>query len=137
VNCIREWRGDTHFAVLASEDISGIQAGLLHNAYMGYPTDWIPRSRGADDNDVAAAYAALEARGLAAAGTVNDAGLALRERIEERTDSLCERAWRLLGEDLTLEYLELVEPVGDRFIARIDETAGTEWMPAARHRRAN
>jgi hypothetical protein len=137
VNCIREWRGDTHFAVLASEDISGIQAGLLHNAYMGYPKDWIPRSRGADDNDVESAYADLEGRGLAAAGAINDAGLALRQRIEERTDSLCERAWRLLGEEPTLEFLALVEPVGDRLVARIDETAGTEWMPAARHRRAN
>jgi hypothetical protein len=135
VNCIREWRGDTHFAVLASEDISGIQAGLLHNAYMGYPKDWIPRSRGADDADVDSAYAALEARGLASAGAVNEAGLALRLRIEERTDSLCERAWRLLGASRTEEYLALVEPVGDRLLARIDETAGTEWMPAARHRR--
>jgi hypothetical protein len=137
VNCIREWRGDTHFAVLASEDISGIQAGLLHNAYMGYPKDWIPRSRGADDNDVADAYAALVARGLADGAAINEAGLALREHIEARTDSLCERAWRLLGEDLTLSFLALVEPVGDRLVARIDETAGTEWMPAARQRRAN
>jgi hypothetical protein len=135
LNCIREWRGDTHFAVLASEDISGIQAGLLHNAYLNYPKDWIPRSRGADDNDVAEAYAELAARGLADGDVVNSAGLALREHIEQRTDQLCERAWRLLGEERTLELLSLIEPVGDRLVTRIDETAGTEWMPAARHRR--
>ncbi|HWA65770.1 MAG TPA: hypothetical protein VG899_05305 [Mycobacteriales bacterium] len=135
VNCIREWRGDTHFAVLAAEDISGVQAGLLHNAYLNYPKDWIPRSRGADDNDVAEAYASLASRGLATAGAVNDAGLALRQRIEDRTDLLCERAWRLLGLELTTQFLSLVEPVGDRLLARIDETAGTEWMPAARLRR--
>ncbi|MGA1070583.1 MAG: SCO6745 family protein, partial [Ilumatobacteraceae bacterium] len=48
VNCIREWRGDTHFELLASHKISGVQAGLLHDAFLGYPGDWIPRSRGAD-----------------------------------------------------------------------------------------
>jgi hypothetical protein len=135
VNCIREWRGDTHFAVLAAEDISGTQAGLLHNAFLNYPKDWIPRSRGADDNDVTAAYAALEARGLAADGTINSAGLLLRQHIEDRTDALCETAWRHFGAERTNEFLHLIEPVGDRLVSRIDETAGTEWMPAARHRR--
>ncbi len=135
VNCIREWRGDTHFAVLAAEDISATQAGLLHNAYLNYPTDWIPRSRGSDDEALDAAYADLEARGLASGRAITAAGLALRERIEERTDQICERAWRSLGADLTTTFLSLVEPVGERLVARIDETAGTEWMPAARHRR--
>jgi hypothetical protein len=136
VNCIREWRGDTHFAVLAAEDVSATQAGLLHNAYLNYPKDWIPRSRGSDDAAVATAYADLSRRGLAADGEVNEAGLQLRQRIEDRTDEICARAWQLLGEDLTLEFLSLVEPVGDRLVSRIDETAGTEWMPAARHRRS-
>jgi hypothetical protein len=135
VNCIREWRGDTHFAVLAAENISATQAGMLHNAFLNYPTDWIPRSRGSDDAALEAAYADLETRGLATSGAVNDAGLALRERIEERTDAICELAWRSLGADLTAEFLSLVEPVGDRLVSRIDETAGPEWMPAARERR--
>lgn len=135
VNCIREWRGDTHFAVLAAEDISATQAGILHNAHLNYPKDWIPRSRGSDDAALEEAMADLEVRGLAADGEVNDAGLALRQQIEERTDTICERAWRILGAERTAEFLDLVEPVGDRFVARIDETAGTEWMPAARLRR--
>jgi hypothetical protein len=136
VNCIREWRGDTHFAVLATEDISATQAGLLHNAFLNYPTDWIPRSRGSDDAALDAAYASLCERGLATGREITPAGLALRARIEERTDSLCELAWRALGEELTNEFLSLVEPVGDRLVSRIDETAGTEWMPAARLRRS-
>jgi len=135
VNCIREWRGDTHWAVLAAEDLSGTQAGILHNAFLNYPSDWIPRSRGADDDALGAAFADLEARGLAADGAVNADGLALRQRVEDRTDHLCERAWRTLGEARTLEFLELVEPVGERLLARIDQTAGPEWMPAARPRR--
>jgi hypothetical protein len=72
---------------------------------------------------------------LAAGREITPAGLALRQRIEERTDSLCELAWRHLGAARTEEFLALVEPVGDRLVSRIDETAGTEWMPAARERR--
>jgi hypothetical protein len=66
---------------------------------------------------------------------VNAAGLQLREQIETTTDRLCERAWRLLGEAGTLEFLDVVEPVGEQLLARIDQTAGENWMPAARERR--
>ena len=136
VNCIREFRGDTHFAVLASEDLTGPQAGLLHDAFLNYPGDWIPRSRGADDAALALAFEQLEGRGLASNGVVNRAGLALRQRVETRTDELCEKAWRLLGEERTLQFIEMVEPFGQRFLDRVDATAGPNWMPAARDRRA-
>lgn len=137
VNCIREWRGDTHFAVLAAADVSGTQAGLLHNAMLNYPDDWIPRSRGADDASIAEAMADLEDRGLATDGRVNAAGTALRDEIEDCTNRLTRRPWQHLGESRTTELLELVEPVGERLLARIDETAGPEWMPAARVRRTD
>lgn len=136
VNCIREWRGDTHFALLAAADLDAAQAGLLHDAHLNYPGEWIPRSRGADDDAITAAFAALEARGLASGGRVNDAGLALRQEIEDRTDELSSAAWRSLGEDTTTRFLDLVEPVGERLLTRIDETAGPNWMPAARERRS-
>ena len=135
VNCIREWRGDTHFELLASNKISGVQAGLLHDAFLGYPGDWIPRSRGADDAQLEQAWAALDARGFVSDGRINAAGLAFREQIEDTTNELCEKAWRNLGEDLTLKYVELIEPVGHKFLARIDATAGENWMPAARDSR--
>ena len=135
VNCIREWRGDTHFELLASNEISGVQAGLLHDAFLGYPGDWIPRSRGADDSQLEQAWAALDARGFVSDGRINAAGLAFREQIEDTTNELCEKAWRNLGEDLTLKYVELIEPVGHKFLARIDATAGENWMPAARDSR--
>ena len=135
VNCLREWRGDTHFALLVAEDLSATQAGLLHNAFLNYPQDWIPRSRGSDDAALAEGLAGLEARGLAADGQVNEAGLALRRDLEHRTDVLTARTWQLLGLERTTALLDLVEPVGERLLARIDQTAGPEWMPAARVRR--
>jgi hypothetical protein len=135
LNCIREWRGDTHFALLAASDVDGVQAGLLHDAWMGYPGEWIPRSRGADDDAVAAAIEQLTEQGLATDGRVNEAGIAFRQRIEDRTDELCERAWQHLGEARTAALCSLIEPVGPRLMQRIDDTAGPNWMPAARPRR--
>lgn len=135
LNCIREWRGDTHFGILVNDDIGIVEAGLLHDAWMGYPDQWIPRSRGADDAEIAAGLAGLSARGFVTDGRVNEAGVAYRQEIEDRTDALCARAWQHLGEEKTLRFLSVIEPVGDTYVARIDATAGENWMPAARPRR--
>lgn len=135
VNCLREWRGDTHFAILVAEDIDRVQAGILHDAHLNYG-GWIARSRGADDAALSAAFADLTRRGLAEGDHVNAAGMALRQQIEERTDELCQHIWRRLGMDTSRRFIELIEPVGPRLLARIDETAGPQWMPAARERRS-
>ena len=134
VNCIREWRGDTHWAIQIAEDISGTAAGILDGAWRNYEGDWLARSRGADDAALEAGWAELEARWLAKAGTVNDAGLAYRQDLEDRLDDLSSAAWRHLGEDMTRRFIELIEPVGARLVERIDQTAGPNWMPAARDR---
>lgn len=135
INAIREWRGDTHFAVLVAEDIDATMAGILDDARRNYG-GWIPRSRGADDAALDAAFARLDERGLADDGAVNDAGLRNRDEVELRTDRLTALPWQLLGEARTCEFVELIEPVGGRLVERIDLTAGPEWMPAARGRRS-
>ncbi len=134
VNCIREWRGDTHWAIQIAEDVSGTAAGILDGAWRNYEGDWLARSRGADDAALEAGWAELEARYLASAGTVNEAGLAYRQELEDRLDDLSSAAWRHLGEDATRSFIELIEPVGARLVERIDQTAGPNWMPAARDR---
>ena len=134
VNCLREWRGDTHFAILTAEDISRVQAGILHDAHLNYG-GWIAESRGADAESIAQAFADLEARGLAEDGRVSTAGLAVRDLIEDRTNELTQRVWQSLGPVNTGKFLRLVEPIGERLMQRIDETAGPNWMPAARERR--
>lgn len=136
VNCIREWRGDTHWAIHAVEGIDGTMAGLLDAAWRGHEDDWLPRSRGADDEQLAAALAELEARGLANDGRVDAAGIAFRQQLEDRLDDRCAPGWQALGEERTRQLVGAVEPHGARFVARIDETAGPRWMPAARDRTA-
>ena len=135
VNCLREWRGDTHFALLVAEDVDRVQAGLLHDAHLNYG-GWIAQSRGADEAQLTNAFADLERRGLARDRVVSPAGLALRDEIEARTNEICTIQWRAVGLEATMRFLNLVEPVGPRLLARIDETAGSNWMPAARERRS-
>lgn len=135
VNTIREWRGDVHWAILVAEGIGPIEAGLLHDAWMGYPDHWLPKSRGANETQIVDGLAALAARGLADDSRVNDDGVAWRQEIEDRTDRLCAPAWEVFGEANVLAFLRAVEPVSDRFLAHIDATAGDLWMPAARARR--
>jgi hypothetical protein len=135
LNCIREWRGDTHFGILLNDNIGVVEAGLLHDAWMGYPKEWIPRSRGADDAEILAALDNLSSRGFVTDGVVNDAGVEYRIELERRTDVLCEIPWRHFGEKNTLELLSILEPVGERYVQQINETAGENWMPAARPRR--
>jgi flagellar motor protein MotB len=115
--------------------VSRVQAGILHDAHLNYG-GWIARSRGADDAALATAFADLEQRGLAENGQVNAAGESLRQRIEDRTDELCQQMWRRAGAELSRQFIDLIEPIGERLLTRIDETAGPQWMPAARLRRA-
>ena len=135
VNALREWRGDTHWALLMSHEIDAVEAGLLHDAWMGYPKEWIPRSRGANDALIAQGLETLSLRGFVTDGNVNDAGIEFREELEVRTNELCARQWKLFGEENTHAFLSLFEPVGQRFVEHINRTAGTNWMPAARPRR--
>ena len=135
VNTIREWRGDTHFALLVTEGIGIAEAGLLHDAWMGYPDKWLPRSRGADDAEIERGLAVLAARGFVDGDTVNEEGVRYRQWLEDRTNEMCVPVWQTAGEETVLRFLQLVEPVGDTYLAHIDATAGDLWMPAARARR--
>ena len=135
VNALREWRGDTHWALLVTHEIDAIEAGLLHDAWMGYPKEWIPRSRGANDALIEAALENLSTRGFVTDGAINAKGISFRQELEEKTNELCIRQWKIFGEDNTHQFLEVIEPVGARFVERINETAGPNWMPAARERR--
>jgi hypothetical protein len=35
INCLREWRGDTHWAIIAAADLTGTEASIIHNAWIG------------------------------------------------------------------------------------------------------
>lgn len=135
-NCLRELRGDNHWALCASEDLDDVEVGLLHSAMVDSEEyggeEWIARSRGNDDTAIAAGWARLEAKGLATGGVLNSDGHRFRRDLEARTDALTVPAWQAVGEEATVAFCELVEPHHDAFVAKIDATAGPRWMPALR-----
>jgi len=134
VNCIREWRGDTHWAIVAAAGLTGSEASILHNAWIGYEKDWLPKSRGSSDDDTAAGWASLEAKGLVDGGEITRQGIDLRQRIEDDTDRLTVTPWVLLGEAASVRFAEEFEPPCEQLLARVDLTAGTNYQPASRLR---
>ena len=134
VNCIREWRGDTHWALVTASGIEGVGASILHNAWLGYERDWLAKSRGATEEEIARAWDALTARGLARDGEVTPEGIALRQRIEDDTDRLTTRPWELLGKERARRFGEEFEPPCELLLQRVDVTAGPNYQPASRIR---
>jgi len=136
VNCLREWRGDTHWALVVAAGLTHAEASILHNAWLGYEDDWLARSRGTSSDDLGAGWAALEAKGLAAGRSVTSGGIALRQQIEDDTDRLTTLPWELLGEARSVQFAERFEPPCEALLVRVDETAGPNYQPASRVRSA-
>ena len=134
INCIREWRGDTHWAIVVAAGLSSPEASILHNAWLGYEADWLARSRGASEAEIDAGWAGLEAKGLAVDRNVTADGIALRQRIEDDTDRLTTLPWELLGEERSRWFAEAFEPPCVRLLERVDITAGPNSQPASRLR---
>lgn len=135
INCLREWRGDTHWAVVATAGLTHSEASILHNAWLGYQRDWLPLSRGTSAEDLELGWERLRAKGLADGDVVLPVGLELREAIEQRTDALTTQPWEALGEDAAIRFAEQFEPPCELLLKRVDETAGTNYQPASRSRR--
>lgn len=134
VNCVREWRGDTHWALVAAAGLTPAEASILHNAWLGYEDGWLAQSRGQDPAEIEAGWASLAARGLADGHVVAPAGIALRQQIEDDTDRRTTLPWRLLGEDASVAFAEAFEPPCELLLSRVDETAGPNYQPASRVR---
>ena len=135
-NCLRELRGDHHWALCASEDLDAVEVGLLHSVMVDIDEygseEWIARSRGNNDEAIAAGWARLEAKGFATGAAISLAGRQFRRELEARTDALTAPAWAAVGESETRAFCALIEPHHDAFVARIYSTAGPRWMPAVR-----
>lgn len=135
-NCLRELRGDNHWALCAAEDFDAVEVGLLHSVMVDMDEygseEWIARSRGNDDEAIGRGWGRLEAKGLATNRAINDEGHRFRHELEQRTDALTAPAWRAVGEATTRAFCAAIEPHHDAVVARIDATAGPRWMPASR-----
>ena len=134
VNHLREWRGDTHWAIVAAQGLSGDEASILHNEWLGYDGDWLSHSRGNSSDSIEAAWRSLVVKGLADGDGVTTEGLALRQWIEAETDRRTTLPWQLYGLERTVHLAEQLEPPCERLLARVDVTAGERYQPASRVR---
>lgn len=125
VSLLREFRGDGHIACLVEAGLDGIDALVLHAASGEVPRSALQTSRQWSDEAWAAAVAGLAARGLVDdEGAFTDAGAALRQHIEDRTDALALAPWAALGVEGCDELRSLVRP-----LSRAIVEGGTFGLP--------
>ncbi|WP_336216269.1 SCO6745 family protein [Nonomuraea sp. LPB2021202275-12-8] len=107
---LREFRGDGHVACLLGEGIGGLEALVLHAASGTVPTVFLKMSRAWPEEEWDAAEQDLRERGLLDGDTLSTDGKALRQRIEDRTDTLALPAYAALGEAGCERLAELAVP---------------------------
>ncbi|WP_406864057.1 hypothetical protein ABZO31_27930 [Streptomyces sp. HUAS MG47] len=96
---LREHRGDAHLVALLSGGLDPVEALVSHTATgKGMNPRWVLSSRGWRRTDWEAAVERLTGRGLLdGEGGLTEAGVALREEIEEHTDRLDSAPYEHLG----------------------------------------
>ena len=117
ISLLREHRGDGHIAALVDARLGGLDALIFHAASGDVPRVALQTSRGWPEETWDAAVARLAARGLVDPdGTFTDAGAALRQHIEDRTDLLALAPWEVLGDDGCDELRGLVRPLSKAIV---------------------
>lgn len=109
-NLLREFRGDSHIAVLVAEDAGPVEALVLHANMMGMPRerlmsgprDWPPE-------DVSKALKNLAARGFVDGETVTPEGVAFRTRIEDQTDRVSSVPFASVDTEKLIEQLRPIQ----------------------------
>ena len=123
---LREHRGDGHVAVLVAEGVSGREANVLHVAAGAVPAAFIKRSRDYTDEEWGTCTEHLAVRGLiSAAGDLTEAGRALKDRLEERTDTLALAALAALDDDAVEKLFAALTPLTRAVVAGGDIPAET------------
>ena len=97
---LREHRGDGHVAACVVAGLDPVGMNVLTELFVGMPLGSYTATRGWSEADVAAAVAALEARGVVADGGLTDEGRRQRAALEERTDALQQPVVDAIGGDL-------------------------------------
>ena len=97
---VREHRGDGHLAACIVAGLDPCAMSVLTELWLGYPVGEYSATRGYDPDAVAAAVAALEARGWFREGALSAEGRAARDAIETATDRSQDALLDALGADL-------------------------------------
>lgn len=122
---LREYRGDGHVAALLTHGLDGCEAHLTLVGTGNVPREMIQASRGWSDEEWQQAHNRLLKRGmLDEAGLLTTEGQALRQAVEDLTDTLALPPWQHLGQEKCERLIQLVRP----FSLKIGEGGGVS-MP--------
>jgi len=108
---LREFRGDSHVTAWVSAGLDATEIGMMSELYWGLPMRSYSRTRAWTDSQFDAAHERLKSRGVLDDVGFTEAGRALREDIEVRTDVQMRPSIEALGDDIG-ELFALMEPWG-------------------------
>jgi len=97
---LRECRGDGHLAACVAHGLTGLEANLLTEAWVGYEPLSYTGTRAWSPESMAAAQAGLRDRGLLVDDRLTEAGRALRLSVEQATDLAMAPVVAAIGDDL-------------------------------------
>jgi hypothetical protein len=113
---LREHRGDGHVATLVTERIGGTEAHVLHAVSQGIVGEEFGRVH-QRPRQARAAVDRLRDRGLLDAdGWLTDAGRALKDHVELRTDELAAAPYDALRDDRREELADALAPISARLV---------------------
>jgi hypothetical protein len=123
---LREQRGDAHVAALNAFGVGGRDCNVLHAVADRVPRDFIMLSRQYDDDEWLWCTGRLAARGVIDdAGALTDAGIELKQSIEDTTDRLSLGAFDALDDDELETLFRTLTPITRAVIAGGDLPAAT------------
>ncbi len=127
---LREHRGDGHVALLTAFELRGRECNVLQEAGGNVSRQMIEQARDYSESEWTAVLLRLADRGLVTPdGALTDAGRALREELEERTDAVALSAYDALDDAALARLIELLTPIARAVIAAGDIPATTPMGP--------
>ncbi len=127
---LREHRGDGHVALLTAFELRGRECNVLQEAGGNVSRGMIEQARDYSESEWTAVLLRLADRGLVTPdGALTDAGRALREELEDRTDAVALSAYDALDDAALARLIELLTPIARAVIAAGDIPATTPMGP--------
>lgn len=120
ITLLREFRGDGHIVALVAAGISGLEAAVTHVAQGdSWTREPLRKTRGYSTEQWDTALAALRERGWIEPDgeSFTDAGRAVRQEVEDRTDELALAPWQHLGGPGCARLRELVRSLSKAVVA--------------------
>jgi hypothetical protein len=130
---LREHRGDGHIAALVAAGVAGREAHVLHHpAPVGPPPQIMAVGRDFDDSEWSASVSSAAGRGLITEhGELTEAGLALKQDIEDRTDRVALSAYEVLSDGEVRTLIDGLSSIARAVIATGDFPSMTPIGPVA------